>query len=113
MVYRLARLGARFAAAGMHEYEDANENWRLCLNHILSARIEAWRAGTRATVGEVLYDLYTKEPGADGGLTYFDARKLLMQAGLALTQPTRKMPMYELFVPNQDPLLQSLFMGTK
>lgn len=102
----------RLDVKGLVEYENAAENWRLCLDHILSARVEAWRAGTRQTVGEVLEALEAGWTG-DGGLTFDEARKLLQQAGLGLKKPEGAGEGARLLIPNQHKLLHDLFRDTK
>jgi hypothetical protein len=44
--------------ANLSEFEDAAENWKLCLSHLMSQRIEAWRGGTRHTVGQLLTEYW-------------------------------------------------------
>ncbi|EKF43317.1 DNA primase [Nitratireductor indicus C115] len=95
------------------EYDDASANWRLCLSHIMSQRIEAWRGGTRHTVGEVLTDFFEGDISDPEALKYETARKLLEQTGLTLLKPTKECPNFELLVPNQHPLLHQLFQGSK
>jgi hypothetical protein len=99
-------------ASTLWEYEDATENWRLCLSHLLSKRIEAWRGGTRHTVGEVIAEFWEgfKNPDALG---YTAARKLLEQTGLTITKPTTAEEHFSLLVPNQHPLLHELFKDSK
>lgn len=99
----------------MHEFEDQSENWRSCLSHLMSVRVEAWRAGVRQTVGQVCLDWYCKWKGEKGGsgedIDVVSANKTLAQAGLKLiaTVPTGGRPDWHLFVPNQSPLVRELF----
>lgn len=111
----LAIWGEQLNPETMVEYQDAGENWRLCLNHILTSRVEHWRSGARQTVGQVLDDFYTDRaaPGDEHDRVDFKrARALLWQTGLSLLKP-RWGSDYELFVPNQNPELWNLFSGTK
>lgn len=103
-------------ASGLAEYEDATANWRLCLGHLLSQRIEAWRGGTRHTVGEVLQDFWDEaglESVGDDPMTPVKARKLLEQTGLTLQKPDSKDGHWGLFIPNQHPLLHQIYKDTK
>lgn len=100
------------AAPGMTEYEDAEENWRLCLRHMLSVRVDAWRHGSkRQTVGDVLDALWR-------GLEEFSfeaARSMLQQTGLTLQRPAQAPATldYDFCIPNQHPLLHELMRGSK
>jgi hypothetical protein len=96
------------------ELEDARENWRGCLDHLLSVPVEAWRNGTRTVPGQVVSD-YWLERRDDGEARFgFDeANKLLRQAGLALVQPRMRGEPTWLAVPNQNPLVAKLYGGTK
>lgn len=96
-----------FAIKHMVEYEDAEENWRLCLNRIISTQIEAWKSGGQQTMGEVLELLFA------GKIEYNEARGLAQRAGLSVIQPTDKYARHGLFIPNQHPELQKLFLGSK
>lgn len=107
--------GERLDPTTMVEYQDAGDNWRRCLNHILTCRIEHWRSGSRQTVGQVLDDFYTDEGTAEDAGDFVDfkrARALLNQTGLSLLKPGRRSPEFELYVPNQNPELWNLFQGT-
>jgi hypothetical protein len=101
------------SAAVLSEFDDAEENWRLCLSHLMTQRIEAWRGGTRHTVGEVLTDFWEHNINDPDALKFEPARKLLEQTGLSLQKPTEKGGSFELFVPNQHTLLYQLFKDTK
>jgi hypothetical protein len=97
----------QFKASGMTEYEDAEENWRLCLNHVLSTPIEAWKGGGQQTMGEVLEKLH------GGHMEYGEARAMAQKAGLTIVKPSDGHPHHGLFIPNQHPLLNKLFQGSK
>jgi hypothetical protein len=96
-----------FAAKQMAEYEDAEENWRLCLNRIISTQIESWKSGGQQTMGEVLESLFA------GKIEFNEAKALAQKAGLTLQMPTPQRPKHGLFIPNQHPQLQQIFMGSK
>lgn len=100
-------------AKNLSEFEDASENWRLCLAHLLSQRIEAWRGGARHTVGEVLTEYWERDVNNPDAITFKQARLLLEQTGLTLMKPTDKTGHYELLVPNQHTLLHTLFKDSK
>jgi hypothetical protein len=100
-----------FAVKNMVEYEDAEENWRLCLNRIISTHIEAWKAGTQHTMGEVLERIYSAS--SVDKKDFEDAKALAWRAGLTLSRPDKDMAHFGLFIPNQNPELQKLFMGSK
>lgn len=96
------------AIGGMAEFEDAAENWMLCLSHLLSTRVDAWRSGSRHAVGKVLMDLWFSEDD----MTEKTARSMLSQVGLGLV--ARPGPRnWWLAVPNQNPLTRTLFEGSK
>ena len=97
------------APAGMAEFDDATENWRLCLEHLLSVPVEAWRNGTRSTVGQAI-EAWFKGDDFDKH-DIMQIKRLLGSAGLTLE---RKVGGHDyLAVPNQNPLTRRLFEGTK
>ncbi|MCI5075657.1 hypothetical protein [Oricola sp.] len=108
-----------FEVSGMFEHDDASENWRLCLNHILSTRIDAWKNGTRHTVGEVLTEFWersdpaAKLSGDQEPISYNEARKLLEQTGMTLMKPTVKDGAFELLIPDQHTELYKLMRDSK
>lgn len=97
------------AIGGMAEFEDAAENWRLCLSHLLNVRVDAWRQGNRLAVGQVLEALWRMEDDMNQGI----ARTMLSQAGLGLVKRGNAMRDWWLAVPNQNPLTRGLFEGSK
>lgn len=101
------------SAAGLAELEDMTDNWRLCLTHLLSQRIEAWRGGTRHTVGEVLTEFWERDVADLNAISFEQARKLLEQTGLTIKKPANLEQHYTLFVPNQHTLLHTLFKDSK
>jgi hypothetical protein len=94
----------------MIEFEDGIENWRGCLGHLLSVRVEAWRSGSRSTVGQVLQEYH-----AETDMTLDGANTLLSQAGLKIVRkavaPGRTLSW--LVIHNQGPLIKELFNGSK
>lgn len=99
----------RLRATELAENEDAVENWRLCLSHLLGAPVEAWRGGGRITVGATLASFHAGEEGYD----YKSVRDRLAQAGLTVLKPASREDTHWLAVPNQNPLLHRLFQGAK
>lgn len=99
----------QFTAADMFELEDADDNWRKCVDRVLTARVEAWRQGTRSTVGEVIESFRRNQKGAMDALNFEEANVWLGQAGLKLQKPTTANDEFTLFIPNQHPLIQELF----
>jgi hypothetical protein len=97
--------------ARMAEFDDASENWRLCLDHLLSVPVEAWRNGTRTTVGQVLEAWFVGDESLGNDVK--EVRKLLGQAGLTLERRGRPGGGDWLAIPNQNPLTRRLFEGTK
>lgn len=93
----------------MHEFEDAAENWRLCLSHMLSVPVEAWRNGTRTAVGQVLYDYYHSVDDMNAGT----AKLLLSKAGLTLVKRGNALRENWLAIPNQNAQTRALFDGSK
>lgn len=104
-----------FSVGTMTELEDDNPNWKLALNRILTTPVEAWRGGTRQTVGAMLVAFVTDDQGERDGdrLTFDKVNRELAAAGLTLKRPTKRSVQYTLFVPNQNPTLQRLFFGSK
>ena len=110
----LSRWGELMAAETLDELEDASENWRLCLDHIMLSRPDVWRGGAHPAIGRVL-ESFLEDPM---DMTPEVARKLLGDAGLGLCRPrpTKDRPEiagWWLAVPNQSPRLREIFEGTK
>lgn len=97
------------AVGRMHEFEDSTENWLLCLNHMLSFPVDAWRNSTRTTPGQVL-ESWFKNTDFDGDVV--KVRNVLGQAGLGLQRRGGRHGDW-LVIPNQNPLTRRLFEGTK
>ncbi|WP_336800495.1 hypothetical protein [Kaistia sp. MMO-174] len=98
-------------AASMPERENARENWRACLEHLLTARVDAWRAGKKHSIGGLLEDLL-REPLEQNYIR--EIREHLAQAGLGLVGPDHKASpgQWLLAVPPSGPALGSLFRET-
>ncbi|HRN83273.1 MAG TPA: hypothetical protein PK857_00515 [Hyphomicrobium sp.] len=103
--------GELLAIASMIEFEDAAENWRGCLDYMLGVPVEAWRNGTRKTVGQMLEAVWEKEDGSHHS-DIVALRRELSAAGLGFVRKGGRDGDW-LAVPNQDPALRRLFDGTK
>lgn len=107
-------------ARHMVEFEDQTANWLGCLSHLLAVRVEAWRAGARNTVGQVLQCYYENmtHPGEHEGADIVSANRDLAQAGLRIVfrdwdgPDGREKNRPWLAVHNQSPLVRQLFEGS-
>ncbi|CAA0096168.1 Uncharacterised protein [Starkeya nomas] len=101
--------GRMLAPSSLPEHEDAGDNWRRCLNHLLTARIDAWRGGMRQTVGQLLDDLN------DGAVNMKEANDLLAQIDLKVREAQDVLPNQiggkVLFVPNTSQMIAQVFKG--
>lgn len=109
----VARWKEWLAADGLAENENRVENWRLCLEHLLGAQIDALRNGVRPTVASVLEETFLVEMSEQIGIG--EARRLLAQAGVGLSKIKRGGGGdFEgwLVIPNRSPVLARVFAGT-
>lgn len=94
---------------------DTHENWRLCLTHLLTSRVEAWRDGQRRTVGQLLHDLQLPSNDPDHFELKF-AKNYLAQAGLGIVEGKSAdgaaTGRYALAIPHSGPLVAALFKDT-
>jgi hypothetical protein len=105
-------------ASTLPEVGDALPNWKASFNHSQQSRVEAWRSGTRATVGQLIEDLRAAmarrarsiAPEASD-LTFKQAKRLLADAGLGLLY-TKKYGLL-LAIPNSSPQVERLFYGSR
>ncbi|WP_157747808.1 hypothetical protein [Cohaesibacter sp. ES.047] len=99
------------AAQGLSEKETAEENWKACLEHLLTSRVDAWRGGMQHTIGALL------EGYRDNGNSYLDigkTREMLAQVDLGLLpRGQNKIDAASDFlaIPNKGPNLTNLFEG--
>ena len=102
---------ARLAVDGMHEIAGQTENWRACLQHLLSAQPDAWRNLSARSVYDVLERL--KHGSEDFG--FAAARKQLAQIGVGLNQINGSVAWkdLELFVPRTHVALTELYRGSQ
>ena len=101
------------ATSAMFEYDDQAENWRACLNFLLTARVETWRAGAQHTVGAIfehLAELHrTLNCDSEGWAEEVKKhRSLLAQADLGLMLPGEFDDGFTLAIPNESQLVAAL-----
>ncbi len=103
----------------MLEYEDNSENWKACLRHLLTSRVEAWRSGHRATIGQLLDEVreaWKSGVGAPDARTIKQANDLLAQAGVKLLPPGTvdgdREDGWALAIPNESQLVAAQFRDT-
>ncbi|MDP3554843.1 hypothetical protein [Methylocystis sp.] len=109
--------------------DDMSDNWRQCLEYMLTAPVDDWRAYTQKTVGQLLRDLEDlnhalfddrgrpmPEDATAEGLTFTKARNRLQSAGLSLICKGAAAPMEDGFllaVPPNSTALAKLFKDSK
>lgn len=106
----LAWWAANLAADELPEVEDAKQNWRKCLHHILTTPVDVWRGGTRPSVGAFMADL--ERGGTD---LHDEAERNLAATGLGLMRPGTALSSdhgWILCVPNDHNALKKLFKGS-
>jgi hypothetical protein len=108
--FEVRRWSEVMAVGAMAEFEDASENWRLCLEHLLTVHVDAWRNGTKTTVGQVLEDRWKMQ---EDGCDIHKTNQFLAQAGLRIVPKGKFNGGDWLAIPNQSPLTRRLFEHTK
>lgn len=110
-VESFADWSVQLAAANLPERENARENWRACLETLLSARVDAWRNGKRHSVGGLLDDLLG---GDNSQMALEQTRDQLAQAGLGLVGPKLSAAPGEwlLAIPTNGQAVAALFRDT-
>lgn len=103
--------GTRLRPATMIEYQGQSDNWRACISHVLTSPIDAWKGGTRTTVGGVIERYWAVDYSDQRHLSLDDANEALGSVGLKLIIGPDKQ--IELFIPNNNTALQRLFQGSK
>lgn len=104
---------AEICSASALGIADEVENWRECLDHLISVHVDAWKTGSsRVSIGQVLEDLLRK-PSDDRKLEFPAARDLLGRAGVGLQAPKRGDPHVKVLIPNSAPGVRRLFFDTK
>lgn len=105
----LADWGKLLAVDSLPEREDASENWRRCLTHLFTSRIDAWRGGMRPTVGQLLDDLKL------GAISKDLANQELGQVDLKVRPAAEVVAGTEgwcLCVPRSGSMIAQIFKGT-
>jgi hypothetical protein len=115
MVDDIAKWGDWLAPSKILEYEDNSENWKNCLTHLLTARVDAWRAGRQQSIGAMLDYLRSETyNGSEDEMNAVKrARADLAQAGVGLLLPGEIGPDYALAIPNEHPAVFALFKDTE
>lgn len=116
MVDDLSAWGEALHTSRLQEYEDMSENWRACLQHLLTSRVEAWRGGQRHTVGQLIDAWRDQCRAGDGDLKFEGVNDLLAQAGLKLLTDYRldDDPLgFVLAVPNESQIVAQLYRDTR
>lgn len=101
----LSPWGDLLKADSLIENEDALPNWLMCLNHLLTVDVEAWRDRAKVTLGQVAEEVHS------GVMDVDVARGLLNRAGLGLHRD--KGLEFSLFVPNVSPRVRVLYDDSK
>ena len=112
----LSKWSELLATSSMLEYEDRAANWRGCLNYLLTARVEAWRAGSQHTVGAILDHIRHEREHSNLSSESWESelkkvRGMLAQADLGILQPGETGFEFEgwtLAIPNESQLVAAL-----
>lgn len=105
------KLGQMVAESTAAERADQTDNWRGCLEHLLTWTIDNFKGGGRPIVGDVL-DQVHRGLGGDG-MSLDEARSQLMQAGLGVKRPDKGRAEILLCVPPRGVQVGKIFAGTK
>ena len=92
----------------LREVEEIEDNWRRCLDRLLTAPVDLWRSGQRKTVASLL------EGFMSNALSYEETRRQLADIGLSLRRPEpgEEPREVQLVIPAQHGALESLFRFT-
>lgn len=109
--YRVDDLDGWSETLAAAEVTDDEENWRNCLDHLLSSRVDVWRNGEQNTVGQLLDALKNAHDSFNDAR---EVRRKLAMVGLGLLDLGNKVAAdsHVLAVPNKGPQLSTLFAGT-
>lgn len=109
-ITEVERLGRMLADATAAERAEQTDNWRGCLERLLSWTIDNYKGGERPIVGDVLERV---EAGLGGdGFSLDEGRSRLMQAGLGVKRPDKGRPEIMLCVPPRGVQIEKIFAGT-
>jgi len=103
-------LGELIANATASERAEQTDNWRGCLEHLLTWTIDNFKGGERPIVGDVLEQAGVGLGG--DGMTVENARSRLMQAGLGIKRPDAGRSDIYLAVPPRGVQVEKIFHGT-
>lgn len=112
------KIGEMVAAATAEERALQSENWRECLEHLLSAPVEQIKGGTRPTIGGVTAELDIAYGDASEHVLS-SAKEAIAMAGCGLViepiedGPAGRKNRYLLAVPPDGPLIERIFLGKK
>ncbi|MCO5091980.1 hypothetical protein [Bosea sp. (in: a-proteobacteria)] len=101
-------LGQMLASATAAERAEQTDNWRDCLERVLSWTVDNYRSGERPIVGETLDQILRN----DGTRSIEDGRAILMQAGLSVQRPDPGRPNIYLAIPPRGTQVEKIFAGT-
>jgi hypothetical protein len=108
---------ARLLDAGdLAELESTDDNWALCLRHLLQAQPDAFRTYSNKSVGSVLESWSLHKLGDSDDNSTGQVKRRLADVGLGLVFEKGSMGAFEggwLFVPNAHQQLNRLFDGSK
>lgn len=93
---KLGHWGAMLAADAAPEVAGTQPNWAKCLEELMTATLDAWKGGDRATVAQVVWDLVNEQ----NNVTLERARKDLASAGLGIVEKGLCGEGYALAVPH-------------
>lgn len=100
------QVGAMLAGWTQDERDAQQDNWRGCLDRLMSWTIDNWKGGDRPIVGQVAYDLCCTSKGEPD-----ISRAMLAQAGLGIKQLSHDR--FLIAVPPGGNGVEKIFAGTK
>ena len=110
----LSGWGEALEAASLSEKETAKENWKACLEHLLTSRVNAWRNGKQHNIGGVL-EAYQDDK--NDFMNIREVREFLAQVDIGILPKGKRAkdildPHSDyLAIPNEGPAIGELFEG--
>lgn len=101
------RLGEIVAAATAVERNENLDNWHKCLDILFQSQIDAWREGTKPTIGGIADRLRLDEWDAE------NAREKLQLVNIGVVGKGKVAPKACLAIPADGPALQRIFADTE
>lgn len=98
---------ADFWTEALRREDEGDDNWRMCLTHLLSVPVEAWRSGTMPTIGRLLERVMDPHDT----LLISDAQNQLAAAGCGMVERGKVCPGPALAIPHHSPIVSRLFAG--